>query len=190
MTSALLDFSKPHVLRNEEEYDAAVTEIDALLDAGALSAEEADRLEFLTLLVEAYDEAHHPMGETSTPQSVVAFLLEQNGMSRADLNALLGGKSRVSEFFSGQRSLSLGQIQRLRERFGVSADALLPRRAPAAAGTSAQRAAGGRGHAGRMVRERAGGESAVRRRGHGAKCTGEKHGAKPTQRGRRGRKRS
>lgn len=126
MPTVTLDFSKPHVLRTAREYDAAVAELDMLLDRGRLSREDEDRLEFLTLLVEAYDEAHYPMGERSTPQSVVDFLLEQNGMTRADLAPLLGGRSRVSDFFNGRRSLSLGQIQKLRERFGVSADVLLP----------------------------------------------------------------
>jgi len=122
----ILDFTRPHVLRNAREYDAAVSEIDALLDRGRLSREKEDRLEFLTLLVEAYDDAHYPMGERSTPQSVVDFLLEQNDMTRAELAPLMGGRSRVSDFFNGRRQLSLGQIQKLRERFGVSADALIP----------------------------------------------------------------
>jgi antitoxin component HigA of HigAB toxin-antitoxin module len=38
----------------------------------------------------------------------------------------MGGRSRVSDFFNGRRHLSLGQIQKLRERFGVSADVLIP----------------------------------------------------------------
>jgi HTH-type transcriptional regulator/antitoxin HigA len=126
MPTTILDFSKPHVLRTAREYDAAVAEIDALLDRGRLSREDDDLLEFLTLLVEAYDEAHFPMGERSTPQSVVDMLLDQNDMTRAELAPLMGGRSRVSDFFNGRRQLSLGQIQKLRERFGVSADALLP----------------------------------------------------------------
>jgi HTH-type transcriptional regulator/antitoxin HigA len=126
MPNSTLDFSKPHVLRNAREYDAAVSEIDTLLDHGRLSREDEDRLEFLTLLVESYDDAHYEMGEGSTPRSVVDFLLEQNDMTRAELAPLMGGRSRVSDFFNGRRQLSLGQIQKLRERFGVSADALTP----------------------------------------------------------------
>ena len=80
------------------------------------------------------------MGNRSTPQSVVDFLLEQNDMTRAKLAPLFGGRSRVSDFFSGKHPrLSLGQIQALRARFGVSADALLPD-APTSAG-GARRAA-------------------------------------------------
>lgn len=124
---AILDFTTPHVLRNEVEYDTAVAEIDTLLDIGPeLDPESQDRLEFLSVLVEAYDREHYPMGETATPQAVVAFMLEQKGLTRADLTDTMGGRSRVSDFFSGKRPLlSRGQIVRLREQLGVPADLLL-----------------------------------------------------------------
>jgi HTH-type transcriptional regulator/antitoxin HigA len=121
-----LDFSKPHILRNEKEYDAAVAEMDALLDRHPpVGSPEHDRLELLSVLVEAYDEEHHAMGATATPQAVVEFLLEQQGMTRANLASVLGGRSRVSEFFSGKRPLSLSQIKKLRRLLNVPADLLL-----------------------------------------------------------------
>lgn len=138
MTTRTLDFSKPHVLRDEREYEAAVAELDALLDHGKLSREEEDRLEFLTLLVETYDREHYPIPDTSTPQSVIDFVLEQNDLARADLAPLMGGRSRVSDFFNGHRALSLGQIQKLRERFNLAADVLMPRKRRAVAGSSAR----------------------------------------------------
>jgi len=121
-----LDFSKPHILRNEKEYDAAVAEMDALLDRHSpVGSPEHDRLELLSVLVEAYDEEHHAMGATATPQAVVEFLLEQQGMTRANLASVLGGRSRVSEFFAGKRPLSLSQIKKLRRLLNVPADLLL-----------------------------------------------------------------
>ena len=121
-----LDFSKPHVLRNNAEYDAAVAEMDALIDRDPpRGSPESDRLEFLSVLVEAYDEDHHAVGASATPQAVIDFLLDQQGMTRAHLAALLGGRSRVSEFFAGKRRLSLSQIQRLRQLLNVPADLLL-----------------------------------------------------------------
>jgi antitoxin component HigA of HigAB toxin-antitoxin module len=124
--TTLLDFSKPHVLRSDEEYDAAVAEIDALLDRELVpGSEDEDRLEFLTLLVEAYDEEHFPMGSATTPQSIVDFMLEQRGMQRSDLAELMGGRSRVSDFFNGKRELSRAQIKALRDLLGIPADLLL-----------------------------------------------------------------
>jgi HTH-type transcriptional regulator/antitoxin HigA len=126
-TETLLDFSTPHVLRNAREYKAAVAEIDRLLDADPKRGTEAyDRLEFLSVLVEAYEDERDPLDESKgTPQSVVTFMLEQKGMMRADLHALMGGKARVSEFFAGKRSLSVAQIRALREELGIPADLLI-----------------------------------------------------------------
>jgi HTH-type transcriptional regulator/antitoxin HigA len=52
-------------------------------------------------------------------------MLEQHGMTRADLVPILGSKSRVSEFFAGKRPLSVSQIKALRDALGIPADLLL-----------------------------------------------------------------
>ena len=109
-----------HVIRNEAEYDAAVGEIDELLDAQPpQGTPEHERLELLSVLVEAYDDEHYRMGEAAKPQEVLDFLLGQRGMTRADLTHILGTRSRVSEFFAGKRRLSIGQVQKLRREFKV-----------------------------------------------------------------------
>jgi HTH-type transcriptional regulator/antitoxin HigA len=131
MAAALLDFSTPHVLRTRREYQAAVREVDALLDADARrGTPEGDRLEFLSVLVQAYENEHDPIEQYEaggTPQSVVDFMLDQRGMARAALAPVMGGSSRVSDFFTGKRRLSLGQIERLRDLLGIPADLLIPR---------------------------------------------------------------
>ena len=124
----LLDFSKPHVLRNESEYGAAVEEIDRLLDTDPAAGSEAyDRLEFLSVLVQAYEDDHLPMDEVSTPQAVVELMLEQKGLSAGDLEEWLGGKPSASEFLRGMKRLSLRQIEILREKLGIPADLLIQR---------------------------------------------------------------
>jgi antitoxin component HigA of HigAB toxin-antitoxin module len=74
----VLDFSTPHVLRNAREYKAAVAEIDRLLDADPKRETGADdRLEFPSVLVEAYENERDPIDESrGTPQRVIAFMLE------------------------------------------------------------------------------------------------------------------
>ena len=126
-TAMVLDFSTPHVLRNTREYKAAVAEIDQLLDADPKRGTTAyDRLEFLSVLVEAYEDKQDPIDERQgSPQSVVAFMLEQQGKSRGDLAPLMGGKARVPEFFSGKRRLSVEQIRALRDELGIPADLLI-----------------------------------------------------------------
>jgi len=125
VSTTLLDFSKPHVLKNEAEYDAAISEIEHLLDQDVEAGSEGyDRLEFLSVLVEHYEDERYPMGSV-TPQQAVTFMLEQKGLDRSDLDEVMGGKSRVSEFFSRKRDLSKAQIEGLRRVLGISADVLL-----------------------------------------------------------------
>src|SRR5947207_10197780 len=125
MPTAALDFRNPHVLRNAREYKAAVAEIDKLLDRDPKAGSEAyDRLEFLSVLVEAYETENDPIDDRGTPQSAVEFMLEQSGRTRADLAPAMGGRARVSEFFAGKRRLSITQIQRLRDLLGIPTDLL------------------------------------------------------------------
>ena len=122
----VLDFSKPHVLRSDAEYETAVAEIDHLLATDPPQGSEAyERLEFLSVLVAAYEDEHLPCCESTSPQEIVAFMLEQKGMTRADLAQWMGGRSRVSEFFNGIRPLSMRQIAILKKHLGIPADLLI-----------------------------------------------------------------
>lgn len=123
--SALLDFTQPHLLRSAREYRAAVAEIDVLLDATD-DAEDTERLEFLSVLVQDYEDRTDPLDERAgSPHEVVTFMLEQRGMTRRDLTPLMGGRARVSEFFSGRRRLSIQQVRSLRDALGIPADLLV-----------------------------------------------------------------
>lgn len=125
MGTTLLDFTKPRVLRTEAEYAAAIAEIERLLDEDvAVGSEGYDRLEFLSVLVEHYEDSHYPMGSVSPTQAVL-FMLEQKGLERSDLDEVMGGKSRVSEFLNGKRDLSKAQVEGLRRLLGIPADVLL-----------------------------------------------------------------
>jgi HTH-type transcriptional regulator/antitoxin HigA len=124
MTSAL-DFSTPHLLRDSAEYESALQEVEALLAKDpAAGSPDHERLEFLAILIETYEDRQFPI-EAPSPQVLVDFMLEQRGMVRADLPAIMGGKARVSEFFSGKRTLSIRQVRSLRETLGIPADLLL-----------------------------------------------------------------
>src|SRR4051812_14367747 len=108
--SRALDFRKPHLLRDRFEYETAIQEVEGLLEANPKrGSAEYERLEFLSVLIEQYEEEGFPIDQP-TPQAVVDFMLEQKGMSRGDLAEVMGGKSRVSEFFGGKRELSVNQV--------------------------------------------------------------------------------
>lgn len=121
-----LDFRRPHLLRNDVEYEAALSQVEALMERElAPGTPDHERLEFLAVLIERYEEEGFPIDQP-TPQAVVDFMLEQRRMSRADLVDLMGGRSRVSEFFAGKRELSINQVRALREVLSIPADLLIP----------------------------------------------------------------
>lgn len=122
---AVLDFRRPHLLRNDLEYEAALTEVETLMAReSAQGTPDYERLEFLSLLVEQYEEEEFPV-DSPTPQALVEFALEQKGLDRTDLHDIMGGKSRVSEFFAGKRDLSMNQVRALRDVLGIPADLLI-----------------------------------------------------------------
>lgn len=76
-------------------------------------------------LIEAYERNRWPQ-QAPKVADLLTYLLDQNDLTRADLVPLLGTPSRVSEVLSGKRELSIRMIQRLRERFKIPADVLIP----------------------------------------------------------------
>ena len=126
MGTATLEPSRPRVLHNEKEYRVALEATRKLLERNpAKGTREFELLELFALLLEDYEARHVPEPPVPAPQAVVDFMLEQRGMTRAELGEHLGGRSRVSEFFAGKRALSTNQIKALRDLFGISADLLL-----------------------------------------------------------------
>lgn len=110
------------------ENDADLAEATALVEylmSQATDAASIARLRAQARLVEDYERQRWPRKAPSVPQ-LLAYLMDQHGMTRADLAPLLGGAGRVSEVFNGKISLSMSMVRRLRERFGISADLLIP----------------------------------------------------------------
>lgn len=125
-TSARTKHRSPRPIRSQHDYAAAVAEIDRLLETDpAPLSDAADRLELLALVVEAFDDKHHSLPPRASPPAVVLFALDQQGRARADLVPILGSKSRVSEFLTGKRRLSLPQISALRRELRIPADLLI-----------------------------------------------------------------
>lgn len=107
--------------------DAELARAQALVERLMASNKPADvaRLQAQARLIAAYEEAKWPRRHPS-PAEVVLYLMDQHGLSRADLVLLLGTPSRVSEVLQGKKGLSMAMIQRLRARFRVPAELLLP----------------------------------------------------------------
>jgi len=119
-------------IRNEEDHALALEEIERLWGA-AEGSPQAERLEVLVTLVHTYEEKHHRI-DPPTPIEAIRFRMEQQGLTRKDLEPMIGGRSRVSEVLTGKRPLTLGMIRRLRRGLGISADVLVGEEQRRAAG--------------------------------------------------------
>jgi HTH-type transcriptional regulator/antitoxin HigA len=107
--------------------DAELARARALVETLWESDQPADlaRLEAQARLIAAYEERKWPRRAVSVAD-IIRFLMDQHGLTRADMAPILGSPSRVSEVLSGKKGLSLSMVQRLRARFRVPADLLLP----------------------------------------------------------------
>jgi HTH-type transcriptional regulator/antitoxin HigA len=107
--------------------DAELARARALVDRLWQSDEPADvaRLQAQARLIAAYEEGNWPRRPPSTAD-LIRHLMDQHGLTRADMVPILGTPSRVSEVLKGKKGLSMAMVQRLRSRFRVSADLLIP----------------------------------------------------------------
>jgi HTH-type transcriptional regulator / antitoxin HigA len=112
-----------HPIRSEADYDAALERIDALMGAKPGSA-EGDELDVLATLVDAYEEKRFPM-DAPDPVTAIQFRMEQQGLTRKDLEPMIGSRARVSEVMTGKRGLTLAMVRRVRSGLGISADLLV-----------------------------------------------------------------
>lgn len=110
-------------IRTKADYDAALHRIDELMSAKA-GTPEGDELDVLATLVDAYEEKHFPM-DAPDPVTAIQFRMEQQGLTRKDLEPMIGSRARVSEVMNRKRGLTLAMVRRVRAGLGISADLLV-----------------------------------------------------------------
>jgi HTH-type transcriptional regulator/antitoxin HigA len=120
---ALIESFPLRPLRSERDYDAAVSVLDTLVvrPEGSLSPGEQDYLDTLTMLVEEYDREHYDV-ETKhgDPLTTLKYLMQESGLTQADLGRLLGNRALASLILNGHRQLSKSHIRKLADHFRVS----------------------------------------------------------------------
>jgi HTH-type transcriptional regulator/antitoxin HigA len=116
-------------IRTESDYQAGLKDIEKMLDS-LPGTPEADRLEVLVTLVEAYEARNFPIPEPDDPVEVLEYYMQSRGLGRTDLIPYLGCKERVSEVLNRKRGLSLAMIRRLHLGLGIPADLLVGKTVP------------------------------------------------------------
>lgn len=117
----LLAKSLPRPIRTKAEYTRLMELLLEFDERGDLSPEEEALAEVLTLLIEDYENKHHPLPRVSPSDSLKA-LMEERGLKHKDIWPVLGNKGAATEILSGRRAVSKAQAKRLAEFFRVPLD--------------------------------------------------------------------
>ena len=119
------EFMEAKVIRTEEQYAAYLDEVQALISEGPkLNSKKSERLELLTVLLEAYENSKYPV-ESPDPIEAILFRMNEKGLKQADLVQYFGTSSRVSEVLNRKRPLTVQMIRALTIGLGISADTLV-----------------------------------------------------------------
>ena len=110
-------------IRSEKDYERALEEIELRFDSAPGSA-DADILDVLVTLVEDYEEQHYSI-PLPDPVEAIKFRMEALGLTRKDLEPIIGGRSRVSEILNRRRPLSLDMVRSLDTALGIPAEVLI-----------------------------------------------------------------
>ena len=110
-------------IRTKADYKAALAEVERLWGARS-GTPKGDRLDVLATLIDVYETRHYPM-DPPDPIDAIQFRMEQQGLTRKDLEPLIGTRARVAEVMTRKRNLSIDMIRRLHEQLGISAEVLI-----------------------------------------------------------------
>ena len=110
-------------IKTDTDYRAALTRLEEIFDA-QLGTLEGDELEILSLLVDDYENKHHPI-EAPDPIEAIKIRMEELQLKQVDLIEEMGGKSRVSEVLNRKRRLTVEMIRKLTLRLDLSPNLLI-----------------------------------------------------------------
>ena len=126
------DSLRSQLVERSQERDDAIESLRSLnaeleqLDSRyeELTPEEREYADLLTVLIEAFEDAHYAL-DGSTPDSRLRALMEERGLRQRDLLSVFGSRGIASEVVNGKRAISKAQAAKLAEMFHVPADLFL-----------------------------------------------------------------
>lgn len=112
-------------IRNEEEYEEALREIESFFDSEPEpDTPEGDHFEILAMLIEDY-EAKQWAIDAPDPIEAIRYRMEQSDMKPKDLMPIIGNMNRVYEILGRRRKLTLPMIRRLNRDLHIPALSLI-----------------------------------------------------------------
>jgi len=117
----LLARALPRVIKTESENERMIAELERLDTRGhALTPEEENLAELMTLLVRQFEESKYPLGHAG-PLEALRVLMQDRGIRQRDLVPAFGSSGVVSEVLNGKRSISKAHARSLADYFHVPA---------------------------------------------------------------------
>jgi HTH-type transcriptional regulator/antitoxin HigA len=110
-------------LKTELDYENALKRLEEIFDA-PLNSSEGDEAEILSLLIDNYENIHHPI-EAPDPIEAIKIRMEEMDIKQKDLVGIIGGKSQVSEVLNRKKRLTIEMIRVLTEKLDLSASILV-----------------------------------------------------------------
>lgn len=111
------------MIRDEVDYRDALAEVERVWGAKS-GTPEGDRLDVLATLIDVYEAKHHPI-DPSDPIEAIRFRMQQQGLTRKDLEPMIGPGNRVADVLNRKRALSTKMIRHLHDWLGISAEVLI-----------------------------------------------------------------
>lgn len=112
-------------IHSRADHKAALKLVSKLVDLDpAPGTPDGDMLEVMSTLIAAYEAKHFPVG-SADPIEAIKFRMDQQGLSVADLEPMIGKRNRVYEVLARSRPLTLAMIRRLHDGLGIPAESLI-----------------------------------------------------------------
>ena len=114
----------PKVIKTEAENEKALAIVEELMHRQHRTPEEDELYELLIFLIENFEKSFY-LQESTTPHSMLLFLMEQQGVNKKDIARILGSDKIASSLIEGKGSITQEQAKLLGHFFNVDYSLLM-----------------------------------------------------------------
>ena len=107
------------LIKTEDENERALAIVEELMHVPNPTPEEDALCELLIVLIEKFEEDFYHLGSTSTPHSMLLFLMEQQNVKPEDLVEVVGSEDVAIELVNGGGEISDELAETLGDFFKV-----------------------------------------------------------------------
>jgi HTH-type transcriptional regulator / antitoxin HigA len=110
---------QPKLIRTEDENEKALAIVEELMHKKDRTIEEDELYELLIALIEKFEQEYYAPDQTSSPHSMLLFLMEQQNISQENLVKIVGSSEIVSSIINGEKEINKEQAKDLGKFFNV-----------------------------------------------------------------------